>query len=87
MEYPDGKVVSFKAPFRRLPILDAIKEKTGFELDGKSEEEIRDIAVNKLKMEGIDESFGKVSSSTRYSESSARARSSSLHSSPTILSR
>ena len=59
VEYPDGKVVSFKAPFRRLPILDAIKEKTGFELDGKSEEEIRDIAVNKLKMEGIDESFGK----------------------------
>ena len=59
VEYPDGKVVSFKAPFRRLPILDAIKEKTGYDLDGKSEEEIRDIAVNKLKMEGIDESFGK----------------------------
>ena len=52
-------MISFKAPFRRLPILDAIKEKTGFDLDGKSEEEIRDIAVNKLKMEGIDESFGK----------------------------
>ena len=59
VEYPDGKVVSFKAPFRRLPILDAIKEKTGFDLDGKSEDEIRDIAVNKLKMEGIDETFGK----------------------------
>ena len=59
VEYPDGKVVSFKAPFKRLPILDAIKEKTGYDLDGKSEEEIRDIAVNKLKMEGIDESFGK----------------------------
>ena len=59
VEYPDGKVVSFKAPFKRLPILDAIKEKTGYDLDGKSEEELRDIAVNKLKMEGIDESFGK----------------------------
>lgn len=59
VEYPDGKVVSFKAPFKRLPILDAIKEKTGYDLDGKSEEEIRDIAVNKLKMEGIDETFGK----------------------------
>ena len=59
VEYPDGKVISFKAPFRRLPILDAIKEKTGFDLDGKSEDEIRDIAVNKLKMEGIDETFGK----------------------------
>ena len=59
VEYPDGKVVSFKAPFKRLPILDAIKEKTGYDLDGRSEEEIRDIAVNKLKMEGIDETFGK----------------------------
>ena len=59
VEYPDGKVISFKAPFRRLPILEAIKEKTGFDLDGKSEDEIRDIAVNKLKMEGIDETFGK----------------------------
>ena len=37
----DGKVISFKAPFRRLPILDAIKEKTGFDCDGKSEDEIR----------------------------------------------
>ena len=53
------KLVSFKAPYRRLPILDAIKEKTGFDLDGKSEEEIRHIAVDELKMEGIDESFGK----------------------------
>jgi len=53
------KLVSFKAPYRRLPILDAIKEKTGFDLDGKNEEEIRHIAVDELKMEGIDESFGK----------------------------
>ncbi len=57
--YPDGKVISYKAPFRRLPILEAIKEKTGYDLDGKTEEEIRDIAVNKLKMESVDESFGK----------------------------
>ena len=60
---PESKVgdniISFKAPFRRLPILDAIKEKTGFDLNGLSEEEIRDIAVNKLQLEGIDESFGK----------------------------
>ena len=53
------KTISFKAPFRRLPILDAIKEKTGFDLAGKSEEEIRHIAVDELKLEGIDESFGK----------------------------
>ena len=52
-------IISFKAPFRRIPILDAIKEKTGFDLDGKTEEEIRNIAVNELKLEGIDSSFGK----------------------------
>ena len=52
-------IISFEAPFRRLPILDAIKEKTGFDLDGKAEEEIRNIAVNELKLEGIDSSFGK----------------------------
>ena len=53
------KVISFKTPFRRLPILDAIKEKTGFDLYGKSEDEIRHIAVDELKMETIDDSFGK----------------------------
>ena len=58
VEY-DGKIISYKAPFRRLPILEAIKEKTGYDLEGLNEDEIRDIAVNKLKMEGIDESFGK----------------------------
>ena len=53
------KTISFKAPFRRLPILDAIKEKTGYDLYGKSEDEIRHIAVDELKMEGVDASFGK----------------------------
>ena len=53
------KTISFKAPFRRLPILDAIKEKTGYDLYGKSEDEIRHIAVDELKMDGIDASFGK----------------------------
>ena len=50
-------VISFKAPFRRLPILDAIKEKTGYDLDGKSEEEIREVC-KALKME-IDDTMGK----------------------------
>ena len=58
VEY-QGKVISYKAPFRRLPILDAIKEKTGYDLNGLSEEEIRDIAMNKLKMDSVDETFGK----------------------------
>ena len=50
-------IVSFKAPYRRLPILDAIKEKTGYDLDGKSEDEIREIA-KKLEIE-VDETMGK----------------------------
>lgn len=53
----DGQVISFKAPFRRLPILEAIKEKTGYDLNGKSEDEIRDIC-KKLNME-IDDTMGK----------------------------
>jgi lysyl-tRNA synthetase class 2 len=52
-------VISFKAPFRRLPILDAIKEKTGFDLSDKTEEEIYKIATEDLKMETVDETFGK----------------------------
>ena len=58
VEY-QGKTISYKAPFRRLPILDAIKEKTGYDLNGLSEEEIRDIALNKLKIETVDETAGK----------------------------
>ena len=53
----DGNIVSFKAPYRRLPILDAIKEKTGFDCDGKSEEEIRAFCLSK-GME-VDETMGK----------------------------
>ena len=53
----DGNLVSFKAPYRRLPILEAIKEETGYDLEGKSEEEIREIA-NKLGIE-TDETMGK----------------------------
>ena len=53
----DGKVISFKAPFRRLPILDAIKEKTGYDLYPMTEEEIREVA-KKLNIE-VDETMGK----------------------------
>jgi lysyl-tRNA synthetase class 2 len=53
----DGQMVSFKAPYRRLPILDAIKEKTGFDCDGKTEEEIRAFCLSK-GME-VDETMGK----------------------------
>ena len=50
-------VISFKAPYRRLPILDAIKEKTGFDCNGKSEEDIRAFCLEK-GLE-VDETFGK----------------------------
>lgn len=50
-------VISFKAPYRRLPILDAIKEKTGFDCNGKSEDEIRAFCLEK-GLE-VDETFGK----------------------------
>ena len=50
-------VISFKAPYRRLPILDAIKEKTGFDCNGKSEEKIRAFCLEK-GLE-VDETFGK----------------------------
>lgn len=53
----DGKTISFKAPYRRLPILEAIREKTGYDLSGKDEDEIRAIC-KELKME-IDETMGK----------------------------
>ncbi len=53
----DGKQIDFKAPYRRLPILEAIQEKTGYDLQGKSEEEIRAIC-KELKME-IDDTMGK----------------------------
>ncbi len=53
----DGQVISFRAPFRRLPILEAIQEKTGFDCTGKSEEEIR--AFCKEKGMEVDETMGK----------------------------
>ena len=53
----DGQVISFKAPYRRLPILEAIKEKTGYDLEGKSEDEIRAVC-HELKLE-IDDTMGK----------------------------
>ncbi len=58
--------VSFKAPFRRVTMTDAIKEHTGFDITGKSEEELRtfckeaNIEVDKSWGKGklIDEIFG-----------------------------
>ena len=53
----DGRQVSFKAPFRRVTMTDAIREKTGFDITGKSEDELR-AACERLHVE-IDETMGK----------------------------
>ena len=53
----DGNNVSFKAPYRRLPILEAIQEKTGFDCNGKTEEEIRAFCLSKGM--DVDETRGK----------------------------
>ena len=53
----DGRQVSFKAPFRRLTMTDAIREKTGYDITGRSEEELRE-ACKQLNVE-VDETFGK----------------------------
>ncbi len=52
-----GKEIDFEPKFARVPILDAIKKYTGYDLNGKSEQEIRDIC-NALGIEA-DESMGK----------------------------
>ena len=49
--------ISFKAPFRRVTMLDSIKEFTGYDLNGKSEEEIFAIC-KELKMD-VDSTMGK----------------------------
>ncbi len=53
----EDKTISFKAPYPRIPILEAIKEKTGYDLEGKTEEEIREVC-KKLQID-VDDSMGK----------------------------
>ena len=53
----DGHLISYKAPYRRLPILEAIQEQTGYDLTGMDEAQIREVC-HKLNME-IDDTMGK----------------------------
>lgn len=53
----DGKQISFKAPFRRLSMTDAIREKTGYDITGQNEEQLKE-ACKRLNVE-IDETMGK----------------------------
>ena len=48
--------IEFKAPYPRVPILDAIKEHTGIDVSGMNEEELRTTA-QKLGLE-VDETMG-----------------------------
>ncbi len=50
-------VISFKAPFRRVTMRDAILEHTGFDIDGKSEDELR-AAAKGMGIE-VDDTMGK----------------------------
>ena len=50
-------LINFKAPFKRVTMLDSIKEFTGYDLTGMNEDQIREVCL-KLNME-IDETMGK----------------------------
>ena len=50
-------VISFKAPFRRVTMIDAIKEHTGIDISGMGEDELRDVC-RRLDIE-VDPGMGK----------------------------
>ena len=50
-------VISFKAPFKRVTMIDSIKEFTGIDITGMNEDQLRDVC-KQLNIE-VDESFGK----------------------------
>ena len=49
--------INFKAPYARVPILEAIKKHTGFDVAGMDEAELRDVCKN-VNLE-VDETMGK----------------------------
>lgn len=51
-----NKIISFKAPFKRIPILEAIQEHTGIDIAGMDENQLRTVC-KKLHIE-VDESYG-----------------------------
>ena len=53
----DGKTISFKTPFRRLTMTDAILEKTGYDITGQTEAQLRE-ACARLNVE-VDDTMGK----------------------------
>ena len=65
------KTISFKAPFKRISILDAIRENTGIDVSGMNEEELKEVCKKlNIHVDGtmgkgklIDELFGETSES------------------------
>jgi len=53
----DGKEINFKRPFKRISILDAIKEHTGFDVNGMNEQQLMEVC-KKLGIE-TDDTMGK----------------------------
>jgi lysyl-tRNA synthetase class 2 len=53
----DGKTISFKAPFKRVTMYDAIKEHTGFDISEMDEAGVRDVC-KKLGLQ-VDNTMGK----------------------------
>ena len=53
----ENKVIDFKAPYKRIKMLDVIKENTGIEIDGMDENQLREIC-RQLDIE-VDETMGK----------------------------
>jgi len=51
------KIISFKAPFKRITMIDAIKEYTGIDINGMDEIQLREVC-KKLHVE-VDETMGK----------------------------
>ena len=57
-EVPMGdKIISFKAPYKRISMIDSIKEHTGIDITGKNENELREIC-QQIGIQ-IDETMGK----------------------------
>lgn len=52
-----GKEIEFKKPYRRLPMLDAIKEYAGVDITGMEEDELRNVCAQKKI--AVDKTMGK----------------------------
>ncbi len=53
----DGKIIDFKRPFKRITMIDAIKEHTGYDINGMNEVQLREVCAA-LDVE-VDASMGK----------------------------